>query len=703
MAHRHRLLYAAVGPLLFFFFGGIPFAHAEALAPSLIISEVNWAGSSRSQADEWIEFMNVGMDPLPLNGFTLQGALTGGATYSFPSVTLAPSATFLLANYAANGSSTVLTRSVDVVSTAVSLSNSALGLSLYAADGTLIDSAGTGKTPPAGSVDVAMVRVFPIGLGTEAASWKTAGDPVVVTPSGVAGANPTGEPEPVVEIPPSVEPEPIVIPDVEPIIETPDVIPDPIIVAPVDEPEPDFVITLAVEIPIETAPAAAPVGTLVINELVSIPNTGEDEWVEIYNPFNNVIPLNGWTLHEGSGKSTSLPDQLLGFGQFVIIKNPSGNLNNDGDSVILADAAGHAVDAIGYGGGSGIPAPAKFQSLARMDDGAWHITITPTPGAGNVITKPALARAVIPIATTAVFEPTTDLPESPSLTDTVKPKSPASDFDLTASFVLSELYPNTTNGDLTEEYIEIKNTGDRAADLRGWIVGDRSGTTYAYAQKTVLGPGEALALPRSLTRIALNNDGDTVTLSRPDKTAAAEMAYDKAARGQSYGLFDDGWKWTNHPTPDEANVPASIVVATVPVKSSKAGSGSAGKAAAPPKKVSVIPPPAPIHVLGIITSRSGRVVKAEKDGAAFSLTLPIGTDYAALGIKSGRVIEASGTVTTKSGKTSLTIKSVDDMHLSDVPPLVPIQREPPPSDVPDWFSQLMSSASVNLRRLFGSA
>lgn len=648
MANRHRLLYAAVGPILFFFFGGIPAAYAESPV-SLIISEVNWAGSSKSQADEWIEFKNTGTDPLPLDGFTVQGALTAGAVYSFPSFTLAPGATFLLANYAM-GPSSVLTRSPDAVTTAVSLSNSALNLSLYAADGTLLDTASN-----------------------------------------------------------KGESEPIVVPDVPVVEETPAIIAEPadepsvIIEETIDEPlEPDPIIELAVEIPIEVIPASTPIGSLLINEIFSSPHTGEDEWVEIHNPFNNVIPLNGWTIRDGSGKSTPLPDQLLGFDQFLIIKNPAGKLNNDGDSVILADATGRAIDAMAYGGSSGIPAPAKSHALARTSDGTWQTTLVPTPGAGNVIIKPvSSAKSTLPATTTTVFEMDSGTPDlaaaapQPSAGKSKAVPTPTPDFDLTASFILSELYPNTNGNDLTEEYVEVRNAGDRTADLRGWIVRDRSGITYVYGQKTLLEPGEALALPRSLTRISLNNEGDTITLLRPDKTTAAEIAYGKAPRGESYGLFDGAWNWTNHPTPDEANVPASAVEASAPVK----------KAAAPKAPKKPAPAPVPLHVSGIITSRSGRTVQAEKDGSLFSITLPVGTNYAALGIHSGRLINATGTAMVKNGKVSLSVKSIEDVRLSDfpVPTAAPIQDAQIQSDESNWLSQFMSSASLSLRRLFGRA
>ncbi len=146
-------------------------------APSLLIGEVNWAGSSLSTADEWIELWNLGDDPLPLDGYRLTGA--GGLNgISFgPNDVIAPHGTWLVSNYSASDIRSVLNTTPQTVTTTLSLLNDALGVQLLDASNVLIDQAGDGKLPPAGSSGTpktSMIRSWPLGDGAIKTSWISA-------------------------------------------------------------------------------------------------------------------------------------------------------------------------------------------------------------------------------------------------------------------------------------------------------------------------------------------------------------------------------------------------------------------------------------------------------------------------------------------------------------------------------------------------
>ena len=114
----------------------------------------------------------------------------------------------------------------------------------------------------------------------------------------------------------------------------------------------------------------------------------------------------------------------------------------------------------------------------------------------------------------------------------------------------SELYPNTTGSDADEEYIEVQNFGDETLDLNGWSITDASGKTWTADGAYELAPGEVVALARELTKIALNNNGETVELRTPDGDLVDSVVYESTTKGSTYTLSSDGWSWSN-PTPNE--------------------------------------------------------------------------------------------------------------------------------------------------------
>ena|GEM_PF-3094046 len=570
---------------------GAPLA-ARAAAPSVFISEVAWAGSSRSQADEWIEFAHAGSTPVSLAGWTLEGALTGGETFAFPEdAVIQPSGTYVLSNYQAGHANSVLAQPADFVTTAVSLSNSQLGLVLRLPDGTVVDQAGSGSAPPAGSsaLPASMMRVNASLPGEEKASWTTselaagllADVPDIATPGFhelPADTTPEEVPaeEPAEEERPGEDPADVTETVDESETETPPEEHDEVTVTvcnpipaaggetpPAGEtPEPT---TTATEDDAPAMPTYAP-GTLVINELLPDPGPGLDEWVEIRNPHAAPIPLAGWMLRDASGKTTALPAQTLDAGAFILLFNPAGNLNNDKDTIELLAPNGSVIDVVSYG----LTAETKTKrgwSLIRLSDGDWARTDTPTPGAANAAVPEEAADENTPAQETDASP--TDTEDPPDQPVPASDDTPADDAATETSstnqddepaaialprFRLSELYPNTGGQDLTDEFIEIVNEGDEPADLKGWKIGDLSKTVYTHAVSTILAPGEAVALPRPTTKIALNNEGDTVRLMAPDNTTVDEVTYGKTQKELAYAKGPDGWAWTTARTPDEPNV-----------------------------------------------------------------------------------------------------------------------------------------------------
>ncbi len=203
--------------------------------------------------------------------------------------------------------------------------------------------------------------------------------------------------EPIIDSAPIVA-APIAEPISEPILET--IVTTPILDSPVIA-EPSITPIIPESITESTTPPLSQPATqpslmpLVLNEFLPSPSTGFDEWVEVYNPNPVDVELSGYSITDASGQVTAFTDTILA-GGYQTILNPSGKLNNDGDTLNLFDASGQLVDTVSYGT-SFLAAPKHDASLSRTGD-AWLLSTTPTPGSSNSIiseVSPAVEPPVI--------------------------------------------------------------------------------------------------------------------------------------------------------------------------------------------------------------------------------------------------------------------------------------------------------------------
>lgn len=140
---------------------------ALASEQKLVIGEVAWAGSPLSNADEWVELWNLSNESISLDGYRLEGASSDPLLFDETHVIEAKSA-FLIANYAADHENAAHSVEPNLITTAVSLSNSSLHLTLIGPDGFVLDEVGDGGAPSAGS---SVPKASMIRSGAE---WTTA-------------------------------------------------------------------------------------------------------------------------------------------------------------------------------------------------------------------------------------------------------------------------------------------------------------------------------------------------------------------------------------------------------------------------------------------------------------------------------------------------------------------------------------------------
>lgn len=319
-----------------------------------------------------------------------------------------------------------------------------------------------------------------------------------------------------------------------------------------DNPEPD--------IEPEPEPLIIEPFSVLVNEFVSDPLSGQPEWIELYNKNGETIDLTDWLIIDGSGAETVLVGSITARG-FWVIDNPKGYLNNSGDQILLKDNLGNLIDSVNYGnwqnGAVNAPAAPDPLATARKVDGQnsgnnladFSLTETPTKGLANLITL-------------TIPEEEQDNNENQAEPDDQKIVIEEKKLTYKEMISINEIFPNPIGADLHYEFIELKNICNQTVDLNGWQIQDADKTTYKittadFGSTTILA-GQYFVIERRISGIALNNDKDTVKLIAPDDKTVQTVKYQEAAdltTNASYALSsDDEWLWTETVTKGQENI-----------------------------------------------------------------------------------------------------------------------------------------------------
>jgi hypothetical protein len=130
--------------------------------------------------------------------------------------------------------------------------------------------------------------------------------------------------------------------------------------------------------------------TVKLNEIYSRGTTGNEDWIEIFNPSTSAIDLSGYKIYDNGGQSGSKPKKefpagttIPAGGFFVIVVDDTTEsgfgLSSGGEQVWLEKADGTMIDEVTF------PALGVDSSYARKPDGSnnWEITSPPTKGLSN--------------------------------------------------------------------------------------------------------------------------------------------------------------------------------------------------------------------------------------------------------------------------------------------------------------------------------
>lgn len=310
--------------------------------------------------------------------------------------------------------------------------------------------------------------------------------------------------------------------------------------------------------------------------------SASQEFVELYNPTDQDVNLNSWTVEykpasSGSwAKRATLAGIIKSHGFYLIAPKTylpqadndfSSGLSGTGGHVRLLDDSKTVMDLVGWSETANAaetapaPAPPAGQSIERLagrliEDG------------GNAVDTDDNSKDFV-IRTTPQPQSTASALEVPAASnDLPDPDKPVDDpSPVAVSYLplqLSELLINPASPltDAKDEFIEIYNPNSQPVSLNGYTL--RTGSDfhdYYVLGEVNIAPNDYYTVYSSDSHLSLTNSGGAAQLLDPTGAVVSQSDnYEAAPDGQSWALIDGSWQWTLQTTPDRPNVLVKPIV-----------------------------------------------------------------------------------------------------------------------------------------------
>jgi hypothetical protein len=302
--------------------------------------------------------------------------------------------------------------------------------------------------------------------------------------------------------------------------------------------------------------------SLIINEIawMGTESSYNDEWLELYNNSSVEIDLAGWKIKSINGKLNIELSGKITPREFFILERTDdqslpnipadliykGALNNSGEYVELISNENQIIDEINCENGWFAGNNETKQTMERKnylnsgnDKNNWQTSINSggTPKIDNFTgTNEADNKNEKSDNKNQILLPTTSTNHS-------------------FQVCINELLPSPKGADRENEWIELLNEGEDL-NISGWQIRDSLGKTqsYSFPENTTIKNNNFLVLPGSLTKIILNNDGDSILLINPGGEIISSVSFEKAPQDKSYSRINNQWIWTSLPTPGNKNI-----------------------------------------------------------------------------------------------------------------------------------------------------
>ncbi len=268
-------------------------------------------------------------------------------------------------------------------------------------------------------------------------------------------------------------------------------------------------------------------GDVVISEIHYNPSAAGAEYLELTNTGVRAVDLTGWRFVRGirfefpsillpaGGRLLVCQDvnavaALFSLDSAFLLGNYAGSLSNGGETLLLEDAASN-----------------PLERLAYDDDVPWDPS---ADGSGASLQRVCLTFAADNPLNWSAAPPAPLVPSA--LSECPPPIAPP-----TVSFSEINYHP-FLDRDLTDEFVELTNVTAAAVNLRGYSFSD--GIEFEFTEDLILEPGGRVVVCRDVDHMrlrfgvensvgnfagTLSNDGERLTLVRPDGAIVDTIAY----------------------------------------------------------------------------------------------------------------------------------------------------------------------------------
>lgn len=125
-----------------------------------------------------------------------------------------------------------------------------------------------------------------------------------------------------------------------------------------------------------------------------------------------------------------------------------------------------------------------------------------------------------------------------------------------SAIIINEIYPNPNLEGCNDEWcqfewIELYNPTESKVELNEYQLKDNTGHAFSSLDNVSIEPNGYLILTDSNV---LNNTGDNLSFYGPEDALISQIEFGEGRKGESFSLFETGWKWTVSPTPKSVNV-----------------------------------------------------------------------------------------------------------------------------------------------------
>ena len=293
---------------------------------------------------------------------------------------------------------------------------------------------------------------------------------------------------------------------------------------------------------------------IVINEIMYNPTDAlggtYNEWIELYNPTNELINLTGWKVADPNNHTLEIlsSEVIEPQGYFILAKKPENfsqyynvtcpiakaafYLSNEGEQILLKNSSGDIIDSLTYSNSWGANGNGytleKINPTGANSQENWGVSlvVNGTPGYQNSI----YGTGEIDYSRIEVTE---FIPDPEGNDDDPMPDG---------------------------EWIELYNPTNAAIDLKWMFFKDLAGHTLYITDTTVI---DTTIIPANGYLVVytngkssfLNNDGpEVLEFYSKDGELIKNISYADSIEGNSYAYVEGvGWQHTK-PTPNEENV-----------------------------------------------------------------------------------------------------------------------------------------------------